>query len=41
MKKKPAPLWKNPKWQYVPAAQTDILKRFKQAGWVPPSEQKL
>lgn len=30
----------NPNWRYIPAAQTDILKRFRDMGWVPPSELK-
>lgn len=30
----------NPKWKYIPAAQTDIMKRFRAMGWVPPSEKK-
>jgi hypothetical protein len=34
------PSLKNPKFQYVPSANTDILKRFRATGWVPPSELK-
>jgi hypothetical protein len=30
----------NPQFKYVPAAKTDILKRFRDMGWVPPSEKK-
>lgn len=30
----------DPNFKYIPASQTDILKRFKQMGWVPPSEKK-
>ncbi len=30
----------NPKWKYIPAAQTDIMKRFRAMGWVAPSEKK-
>jgi hypothetical protein len=30
----------NPNWKYIPAAQTDIMKRFRAMGWVPPSERK-
>ena len=30
----------NPNWKYIPAAQTDIMKRFRAMGWVPPSEKK-
>ena len=29
-----------PGWRYVPAEQTDILAKFKELGWVPPTEQK-
>lgn len=28
------------RFKYVPAAKTDIMKRFRAMGWVPPSEQK-
>ena len=31
----------NPNWKYIPAAQTDIMKRFRAMGWVPPSEKKM
>ncbi len=41
------PVWVNkriglldPTWQYVPAASTNILERFRLLGWVPPSEVK-
>jgi len=30
----------DPNWVYIPASQTDVLKRFKQMGWIPPSEVK-
>jgi len=30
----------NPDWEYIPAASTDILARFRAMGWVPPSEAK-
>lgn len=30
----------NPDWEYIPAASTDILARFRAMGWVPPSEVK-
>ena len=30
----------DPGFHYVPANQTDILKVFRQMGWVPPSEQR-
>jgi len=30
----------DPKFVYIPAANTDILKRFRSLGWVPPSELK-
>jgi hypothetical protein len=46
-KQQPEPLWLesqpnllNPNWKYIPAAQTNILQRFKDMGWVPPSEAK-
>lgn len=41
------PVWVNkriglldPNWEYIPAASTDILARFRAMGWVPPSEAK-
>ena len=41
------PAWVNkriglldPNWEYIPAASTDILARFRAMGWVPPSEVK-
>lgn len=41
------PIWVNkriglldPNWEYIPAASTDILARFRAMGWVPPSEAK-
>jgi hypothetical protein len=37
--KKSNPNWQNPKWVYTPAVATDVLKRFKTLGWVPPSEK--
>jgi hypothetical protein len=37
--KKIKPDWHNPKWVYVPAMATDVLKRFKEMGWKPPSEK--
>lgn len=30
----------NPNFKYINAASTDILKRFREMGWVPPSELK-
>jgi hypothetical protein len=30
----------DPGFHYTPANQTDIVKVFKQMGWVPPSELK-
>jgi hypothetical protein len=30
----------NPNWRYVPAADTNIMERFRAMGWVPPSEAK-
>lgn len=36
----PCPLVDNPNFKYVPASSTDIMKRFREMGWVPPSEQK-
>lgn len=30
----------DPNFVYVPAAKTDILKRFRALGWIPPSELK-
>ena len=30
----------DPRFVYVPASQTDIMKRFRAMGWVPPSELK-
>jgi hypothetical protein len=30
----------DPKFVYIPAASTNILKRFRAMGWVPPSELK-
>lgn len=45
--KEKQPVWVNkriglldPDWQYVPAAFTNILERFRLLGWVPPSEVK-
>lgn len=34
------PLWQDPNWVYVPSVATNIMLRFKQFGFVPPSEQK-
>lgn len=28
----------DPDFRYIPAARTDIMKRFRAMGWVPPSE---
>lgn len=43
----PKPVWVNkriglldPNWEYIPAASTNILARFRAMGWVPPSEVK-
>lgn len=36
---KPVPQWQNPNWVYTPSVATDILSRFKQLGWIPPSEK--
>jgi len=43
----PVPQWlakphhiTDPNWRYVPSASTDILKRFREMGWIPPSELK-
>jgi hypothetical protein len=30
----------DPNWVYIPSWQTDIVRRFKAMGWVPPSELK-
>jgi hypothetical protein len=30
----------DPNFKYIPAAKTDILKRFRAMGWVPPSEKR-
>ncbi len=30
----------NPNFVYVPASKTDIVKRFRNLGWIPPSELK-
>jgi hypothetical protein len=30
----------DPRFVYTTSAQTDIVKRFRAMGWVPPSEQK-
>lgn len=34
------PWWKNPERKYVRKEATDIIRTFKQMGWVPPSEKK-
>ena len=34
-----SPKWQDNTWVYVPAVATDVLKRFKQFGWIPPSEK--
>ena len=33
--------WKDSKWVYIPSSQTDIVKRFKALGWIPPSELRV
>lgn len=30
----------DPRFKYIPAAKTDIVKRFRAMGWVPPSEKR-
>lgn len=37
---KPTTPCTDPAFVYTPAAQTDIMKRFRAMGWVPPSELK-
>lgn len=27
-------------FKYIPAAKTDVVKRFRDMGWVPPSEKR-
>lgn len=36
----PCPLTDDPSFKYTPAASTDIMKRFREMGWIPPSELK-
>jgi hypothetical protein len=31
----------DPRFKYTPASKTNILKRFRAMGWVPPSERKI
>jgi len=31
----------DPRFKYIPASKTNILKRFRAMGWVPPSERKI
>jgi hypothetical protein len=31
---------RDPNFVYIPAVNTDVLKRFRALGWVPPSELK-
>jgi hypothetical protein len=31
----------DPRFKYTPASKTNILKRFRAMGWVPPSERKV
>jgi len=31
--------WDDKNWKYTPSVATNILARFKQLGWVPPSEK--
>ena len=32
--------WQDPKWVYIPAVATNVMERFKQFGFQPPSEVK-
>jgi hypothetical protein len=44
MTKKKKPItsrWQDSNWVYVPAVATNVLERFKQFGFVPPSECKF
>jgi len=34
------PHWKNNSWLYRPAVQTDVMKRFREFGFKPPTEIK-
>jgi hypothetical protein len=45
MKKKQEPIkpvyyWQLSDWKYIPACSTNVMERFKQYGWTPPSERK-
>jgi hypothetical protein len=33
-------LFWNPNWKYIPAVKTDILQRFKEMNWTPPSQRE-
>ena len=28
-------------WVYIKAVETDVIKRFKAMGWIPPSESRI
>ena len=42
-KKKTKPIAKcyDSSWVYVKAVETDVIKRFKSLGWIPPSELRV
>jgi len=31
----------DPDWKYIPAVSTNVLQRFKDMGWQPPSEKAV